>query len=64
MSKIQEWFKGKKTYVLSGLGFLVILVGFLSGDMSFIEFMQSPEFKWLWALLTASTLRAGMGTPA
>ena len=59
-TKMQEWFKGKKTYILSGLAFLVVLIGFLSGDLSFVEFMQTAEFKWLWAIITAATLRAGI----
>jgi len=60
MGKIQAFFKGKKTYILSGLGFLTILVGFLAGDMSFVDFVQTEEFKWLWAYITAAALRAGM----
>ena len=58
--KIQEFFKGKKTYILSALAFLVVVVNFLSGDLSFVQFMQTPEFKWLWAIITAATLRAGI----
>ena len=62
-TKIQEFLQGKKTYILSGLAFLVVLVGFLAGDMSFMEFMQTDEFKWIWAIITAATLRAGMSKP-
>lgn len=59
-TKIQKWMKGKKTYILAGLAFCVVFVGFLAGDLSFMEFMQTDEFKWLWAIITAATLRAGI----
>ena len=55
-----EWFKGKKTYILVGLGVLTVLTQTLAGDISFVEFFSSPELKELIMLLGIGTLRAGV----
>ena len=52
------WLQGKKTYILVVLGFLAALVGFLTGDMSFAQFVQSPEFIALLGLLGVGTVGA------
>lgn len=55
-----EWLKGKKTYILVILGVIALLVQFLVGDISFMEFVGSPQFVELIGLLGIGTLRAGI----
>lgn len=57
---MQEWLKGKKTYILVALGVLTLVVQFLSGDISFIEFVTSESVITLIELLGIGTLRAGV----
>ena len=59
-----EWLKGKKTYILVILGFLIALVNFLAGDLSFLQFVQSPEFLALLGLFGLGTIRAGVSNEA
>lgn len=55
-----NWLKGKKTVILSVMGVLTAGVSFLNGDMSFVGFLQSPEFTALLACTGLGTLRMGM----
>ena len=59
-TKIQEYLKGKKTYIVSIIGLAMVSLDFLTGDLSFMQFIQSPEFQWLWAWIAAMALRAGI----
>ena len=59
-SKMFDWLSGAKTYILVVLGVLVVLVQFLTGDMSFIEFLNSQAMVELLALLGIGALRAGV----
>jgi len=58
------WLEGKKTYILVALGFLIALVRFLTGDLGFLEFVQSPEFLALLGLFGLGTVRAGISNEA
>ena len=55
-----NWLQGKKTYIIVILGFLIALVQFLAGDLSFMLFVQSPEFLALLGLLGLGSLKAGI----
>jgi hypothetical protein len=55
-----EWLQGKKTYILVGIGVLGALVHFLTGDLTFLQFVQSEEFIALLALLGIGTAKAGL----
>jgi len=54
------WLQGKKTYILVVLGALTVLVNWLSGDIGFVQFVQSDAFIRLIELLGLGTLRAGV----
>ena len=54
------WLQGYKTKILIVLGFITALVTFLAGDMTFIEFFQSPAFLALLALFGIGTAKAGI----
>ena len=56
-----EWLKGKKTYILVALGLFTVLVNFLSGDITFMEFLASKSTLDVIELLGLGTLRAGVG---
>jgi len=60
MNKIIAWLKGKKTYIVSMIGLILIALDWATGDVSFMQFIQSPEFQWFWAWVTAMALRAGI----
>jgi hypothetical protein len=55
-----EWFKGKKTYILVILGVAGVLIQFLAGDLSLMEFFGSEYLVQLIELLGIGTLRAGV----
>ena len=55
-----EWLKGKKTYFLVAFGVLALLVQFLTGDISFMQFLSSDSFVQLLELLGLGALRAGV----
>lgn len=55
-----EWLKGKKTYFVIGFGVAIILVQFLVGDVSFMQFISSEAFTNLLELIGVGTLRAGV----
>lgn len=57
-----EWLKGKKTYILVGLGVLTLLIQFLTGDVSLMQFLGSPQFMELLGMLGIGTLRAGVSS--
>lgn len=55
-----DWFKGKKTYILSGLMILIAIVKLASGDMTVTMFLNSPELLQILAGLGLSSLRSGV----
>ena len=57
---MRQWLQNKKTYILISLGALVVLVQFLAGDLTFLQFVQSPEFLALLGLLGLGTFKAGV----
>jgi len=57
---MKAWLSGKKTYILVGLGVLAMVVQFLAGDITLMEFLQSEQFLTLLGLLGIGTLRAGV----
>ena len=59
-TKMFDWLKGFKTYILVGLGVLGLLVQFLTGDVTFMEFLNSPQLIELLGLLGIGALRAGV----
>jgi len=54
--------KGKKTYILVVLGALTILVNFIAGDTTFMEFITSTQFIELLGILGIGTLRAAVSS--
>jgi hypothetical protein len=56
------WLQGKKTYILVALGVISLLVQFLAGDVSFMQFIASQQFIELLGLLGIGTLRAGVAS--
>ena len=60
MSGFIAWLQGKKTYILVILGVAALLVQWVSGDISFLQFVQSDQFVELLALLGIGALRAGV----
>lgn len=55
-----NWLKGKKTYIVSGLMFLVTLMQLLTGDTTLQEFVMSEHLSTLIEALGLATLRAGI----
>jgi len=55
-----NWLSGKKTYILVILGVLTILIHYLTGDMTFMQFINSDEFIKLLELLGIGTVRLGI----
>jgi hypothetical protein len=60
MAALLSWFTGKKTYILVVLAALSIIVRWLAGDLTFIQFLNSDEFLALLGVLGIGTLRAGV----
>jgi hypothetical protein len=56
-----NFLSGYKTYILAGLGVMKVLIGFLTGDMTFVQFLGSPEVNELILFTGLGTLRAGVG---
>lgn len=61
MANLIQLLQNKKTYILSGIGVLSVLVRFLTGEVGFMEFVNSPQFVELINYLGLATLRAGVG---
>jgi len=59
MAAIVAWFKGKKTYIIVGFGVATVLVHFITGDLTLMQFIASDEFVKLLELLGLGTVRAG-----
>ena len=55
-----EWLRGKKTYILVIIGVLTVLVNFLTGDLTFLQFITSDAVIQLIELLGLGALRAGV----
>lgn len=57
MTTTKNWLTGKKTYIVAALLVLVSLVNFLTGDMTFIEFVTSPDMLILLNALGIGSIR-------
>ena len=57
---MRNFLYGKKTYIISGLMMLVALVELLTGGLSMVEFLSSPDLVLLLEGLGLSALRAGV----
>jgi len=57
---IVAFFAGKKTYFIVAFGVATILVQFLSGDVTFMQFLASDALQQLLELLGIATVRAGV----
>jgi hypothetical protein len=55
-----NWLKGKKTYIVSTLMFLVSFFNLIFGDISLNEFFSSDSMNLLLEAMGLSTLRAGI----
>ena len=55
-----KWLKGKKTYLLVGLGVATVLINALTGDISFMQAITSDSVIQLIELLGLGTIRAGV----
>lgn len=55
-----NWLKGKKTYIIAGLLVAAGIVKVVVGDLSLIDFFQSPELFEILAGLGLGALRAGV----
>ena len=52
--------KGYRTYIIAALLVLVSLINLLTGDISIVEFLNSPDLLVLLNGLGLATLRAGV----
>ena len=57
---MQEYLKGKKTYIVAALLVLVSLVNFLSGDIPLNEFLAGADLLVLLNGAGLAALRAGI----
>jgi hypothetical protein len=55
-----NWLKGKKTYFVSGLMFVVTLLQLITGETTLQEFILSEHVTTLLGAVGLGTLRAGM----
>lgn len=60
MNKIRFFLQGKKSYIVSTLLVIVSLIGLVSGDITLMDFVQSPDLLVLLNGLGLATLRAGI----
>jgi len=60
MQTIRTILKGRKTYVVAVLMVLVSAVNYLTGDISFIDFITSTDVQLLLEGLGLGALRAGI----
>lgn len=51
------WLRGKKTYLLSFLGLVFAVSGYLTGHLD-----SKTSIEMIWAALTSATLRAGISS--
>lgn len=51
------WLKGKKTYIAAILIALQALLSVLAGDMTFIQFLSSPELTQVLAAFGLASAR-------
>lgn len=56
-----KWLKGKKTYIAAGLLAGQALLNLLTGDLTLIEFLRSPELTQLLTAAGAASLRDAIG---
>ena len=61
MQTIRTILKGRKTYIVAVLMVLVSAVSYLTGDISFIDFISSSDVQLLLEGLGLGALRAGIG---
>ena len=52
--------KGKKTHIIAILMFVVALLKVLDGDITWVQFFNSPELLQMLAAFGLSSLRAGV----
>ncbi len=55
-----NFLKGKKTYIIVILGVLTILTQFISGDVTFAQFLASVSVVQLIELLGIGAVRKGV----
>jgi hypothetical protein len=55
-----NWFRGKKTFIVSGLMAIASLVHLISGDLTFVEFVSSDHMMNLFNAMGLSALRTGI----
>jgi len=55
-----NWLKGKKSYIIGGLLVAASIVQVIVGDLSIMEFVQSPALLELLGGLGLGALRAGI----
>lgn len=55
-----NWFKGKKTYIVSALMVMTSLVHLTAGDLTMVEFLSSDHMVSLFEALGLTTLRTGI----
>ncbi len=55
-----NWLKGKKTYIVSILMFLVSSINLITGNISFNEFISSDSMTLLLEAMGLSALRTGI----
>lgn len=60
MNNIREWLKGKKTYLLTAFGAVVIIVNHFFGPIPGIGLDPNAWISELTGVATAATLRAGI----
>lgn len=58
--KFINFLKGKKTYIIVAIGVANVLTNFGYSDITFIEFVTSPEILKLLEILGIGTIRAGI----
>lgn len=60
MKTVKDFLSGKKTYIVAFLMVLIGLVNFATGELSLVDFLQSPEVNTLLGGLAIGFLRAGI----
>lgn len=60
MNNIIVFFKGKKTYIIATLLFLVGAVNFITGDLGLTDLMSDPNTLIMLNGVGLFTLRAGV----
>ncbi len=56
-----NWFRGKKTFIVSAIMAMASLVHLISGDLTLVEFVSSDHMMSLFEAMGLSALRTGIG---